>query len=158
MITRKNIALTVWTFICKVMSLFVIIFLQRNKCLLISWLQSPSPIILEPCTVFMVAQSCPLCDPMSCSSPGSSVHGDSQSKNTVVNCHALLQGIFPTQGSNTGLPHCRWILYNLSHVQASQHCREGSEVPGLSQGYWFPPPAAQSPITLKVSAVHFGID
>ena len=27
----------------------------------------------------------------------------------------LLQGIFPTQGSNPGLPHCRWILYQLSH-------------------------------------------
>ena len=29
--------------------------------------------------------------------------------------HSLLQGIFPTQGSNPGLPHCRWILYCLSH-------------------------------------------
>ena len=28
---------------------------------------------------------------------------------------SLLQGIFPTQGSNLGLPHCRWILYQLSH-------------------------------------------
>ena len=32
-----------------------------------------------------------------------------------MGCHALLQGIFPTQGSNPGLPHCRWILYRLSH-------------------------------------------
>ena len=32
-----------------------------------------------------------------------------------VGCHALLQKIFPTQGSNPGLPHCRWILYHLSH-------------------------------------------
>ena len=31
-------------------------------------------------------------------------------KNTGVGCHALLQEIFPTQGSNPGLPHCRWIL------------------------------------------------
>ena len=31
------------------------------------------------------------------------------------NCHFLLQGIFPTQGSNLGLLHCRWILYQLSH-------------------------------------------
>ena len=30
-------------------------------------------------------------------------------------CHFLLQGIFPTQGPNPGLPHCRWILYHLSH-------------------------------------------
>ena len=32
-----------------------------------------------------------------------------------MGCHALLQGIFPTQGSNVGLPHCRRILYHLSH-------------------------------------------
>ena len=32
-----------------------------------------------------------------------------------MSCHALLQGIFPTQGSNPCLPHCRWILYHLSH-------------------------------------------
>ena len=36
-------------------------------------------------------------------------------QNTGVGCHALLQGIFPTQGSNPGLPHCRQILYHLSH-------------------------------------------
>ena len=46
-------------------------------------------------------QSCPtLCDPMDCSPPGSSVCGDSPGKNTGVGCHALLRGIFPTQGSN----------------------------------------------------------
>ena len=56
-----------------------------------------------------------LCDPMGCSPPGSSVHGDSQGKNTRVGCHALLQGIFPTQGWNPGLPHCRQIPYHLSH-------------------------------------------
>ena len=32
-----------------------------------------------------------------------------------MGCHALLQEIFPTQGSNPGLPHCRWIVYHLSH-------------------------------------------
>ena len=53
--------------------------------------------------------------PMDCSPLGSSVHGDSLGKNTEVCCHALLQGIFPTQGSHPGLPHCRWILYHLSH-------------------------------------------
>ena len=31
-------------------------------------------------------------------------------------CHFLLQGIFPTQGLNLGLLHCRWILYDLSHI------------------------------------------
>ena len=60
-------------------------------------------------------QSCPtLWDPMDCSPPGSSVNGNSPGKNTVVGCHALLQGtgrgcyfllqgIFPTQGSNLHL-------------------------------------------------------
>ena len=62
------------------------------------------------------AQSClTLCDPMDCSLPGSSIHGDSPGKNTGVGCHALLQGIFPTQGSNPGLPHCRWILCHPNH-------------------------------------------
>ena len=36
-------------------------------------------------------------------------------KNTGVGCHALLQGIFPTQGSNPGLLYHRWTLYCLSH-------------------------------------------
>ena len=40
--------------------------------------------------------------------------GDSPGKNISVGCHALLQGIFPTQGSDPGLLHCRWILYQLS--------------------------------------------
>ena len=55
MTTGKNIALTRWTFIGKVMSLlfnmlsrFVIAFLLRSKRLLSSWLQSPSAVILEP--------------------------------------------------------------------------------------------------------------
>ena len=63
-----------------------------------------------------VAQLClTLCDPMDCSPPGSSVHGDSLGKNTRVGCHALLQGIFTIQGLNPGLPHCRQILYHLNH-------------------------------------------
>ena len=55
MATRKSIALTRWTFVGKVMSMhfnmlstFVIAFLPRSKGLLISWLQSPSAVILEP--------------------------------------------------------------------------------------------------------------
>ena len=46
----------------------------------------------------------------------SSVHGDSPGKSTGVGCHALFLGIFPIQGSNPGLPHCRQILYHLSHL------------------------------------------
>ena len=55
MTTGKTIALTRWTFFSKVISLllnmlsrFVIAFLPRSKCLLVSWLQSPSAVILEP--------------------------------------------------------------------------------------------------------------
>ena len=74
-----------------------------------------------------VPQSCPtLCDPMDCNPPGSSVHGDSPGKNTGVFFNAFLQGNFPTQGSNPGLPHCRQNLYCLSHqgskVKVAQSC------------------------------------
>ena len=59
MTTKKNIALTRWTFVGKVifllfnmlfnmLSRFIIAFLSRSKYLLISWLQSPSAVILEP--------------------------------------------------------------------------------------------------------------
>ena len=37
-----------------------------------------------------------------------------------VGCHALLQGIFPTQGSNPGLPYCRQILHHLIHQGSSR--------------------------------------
>ena len=40
---------------------------------------------------------------------------NSPGQNTGVGSLSLLQGIYPTQGSNPGLPHCRWILYQLSH-------------------------------------------
>ena len=64
----------------------------------------------------LVAQSClTLCNPMDRSPPGSSVDGDSPGKNTGVGCHALLQGIFQTQGSNPGFLHCVWLLYQLSY-------------------------------------------
>ena len=76
-----------------------------------SFIQHPSCAVL-----CLVTQSCPtLCKSMDCSPPGSSVHGDSLGKNTGVGCHALLQGVFSTQGLNPGLPHCRQILYHLSH-------------------------------------------
>ena len=48
---------------------------------------------------------------------------DSPGKNTGVGCHALFQEIFPTQGLNLGLPHCRQILYHLSH-QGSTNIHE----------------------------------
>ena len=61
-----------------------------------------------------VAQSCPtLWDPMDCSLPGSS--WNFPGKSTGVDCHFLLQGIFLTQGSNPGLPHCMQTLHHLSY-------------------------------------------
>ena len=102
MTTRKIIALTRWTFVNKVISLlfnmlptFVLSFLPRSKCLLISWLQSPSAVILEPkkikpATVSIFSPSiyhaataaskshqlCPtLCNPIDGSPPGSPIPG-----------------------------------------------------------------------------------
>ena len=63
-----------------------------------------------------VAQSCQsLCYPMDCSPPGSSVHGDSPGKNSEVDCHAILQVIFPTRGWNSGFLIAGGFFYCLSH-------------------------------------------
>ena len=70
----------------------------------------------------LVAQSCPtLCDPMDCSPPGSSVQEIFQARITGVGCHFLLQGIFPTQGSQMGLLHYRQIHYQLSYKGSLEH-------------------------------------
>ena len=63
----------------------------------------------------LVTQSCPTCDPMDCSPTRLLCPWNSLGKNTGVSCHFLLQGIFPTQGLNLGLPHCRQTLYQVSH-------------------------------------------
>ena len=63
----------------------------------------------------LVAQLCwTLCDPIDCSSPGSSVHRILQARTLAWGSHALLQRIFLTQGLNLSLLHCRRILYHLS--------------------------------------------
>ena len=63
------------------------------------------------CTVLWLASVVSnFMQPHDCSAPGSSVHGESPGRNTRVGCHALFQGIFPTQGLNSGLPHCRILL------------------------------------------------
>ena len=68
----------------------------------------------------LFTQSClTFCDPMDYSLPGSSVYGDSPGKKTKVGFHAFLQRIFPTQGSNWGVLHCRQILYQLSYQRSS---------------------------------------
>ena len=72
--------------------------------------------MLSLCCAVLSRQSClTLYDPVNCSPPGSSVHGDSPAKNTGGGCHAPLQGIFPTQGLYPALPHCRQTLRHLSH-------------------------------------------
>ena len=54
------------------------------------------------CVCVLAAQLClTLFNPMDCSPSGSSLHGDSPGKNAGVGCHALLQGIFPTQRLNS---------------------------------------------------------
>jgi len=66
-----------------------------------------------------VTQLCPTLGPCGLCSPlGSSVHGILQVRiNTGLGCHSFLQGIFLTQRSNSGLLHCRQILYCLSHQE-----------------------------------------
>ena len=69
---------------------------------------------------------------MDCGLPGSSAHGDSPVKKTRVGCHALLQGIFPTQGSNPDLLHCRWILNHLILNHSSPGKLQNTGVGSLS--------------------------
>ena len=46
---------------------------------------------------------------------------NSLGQNIGVGSLSLLQGIFPTQGLNPGVPHCRWILYQLSQSEAQEY-------------------------------------
>jgi len=71
---------------------------------------------------------------MDCSLPGSSVHWDSPGKDTRVGFHALLQGIFQPQGSNPGLPHCRQIIYHLSHQGSPRILEWGLSDPVIEAG------------------------
>ena len=118
MITGKTVALTIQTFVGKVMSLlfntlsrFVIAFLPRSKGLLISGLQLQSVVTKK-------IKSVTLCVNRSVVSDYLWPHGlqparllcpwNFQGKNTGMGCHFLLQGIFPTQGSNLCFLH---LLY-----------------------------------------------
>ena len=53
----------------------------------------------------------------------------SPDQNTRVGSHSLLQGIFPTQGSKPGVPHCRWVLYQLSHQGSPIRRAESKSLP-----------------------------
>ena len=103
-----------------------------HSAVLVPGIQQSDSLRLCCAVLCLVAHSRPsLCDPVDCSPPGSSIHSGSPGKNTGVETleywsHALLQGIFPSQGSNPGLLHCRWILYCLSdslkHTYVSIFC------------------------------------
>ena len=68
------------------------------------------------CICVLVAQLClTLCIPMACSPPCSSVHGILQARVLELVAISFSRGIFPTQGLNPGLLHCRQILYHLNH-------------------------------------------
>ena len=60
---------------------------------------------------------------------------NSPGQNTGVGSLSLLQGLFPTQGLNPGLQHCRWILYQLSH-QGSPRILEWVAYPLFSGSSW----------------------
>ena len=78
-------------------------------------LLSCSPLLFNPSKV-LVAQSCStLCDPVDHQAP---LSVEFSSRSTGVGCHFLLQGIFPTQGSYLGLPHCGQIRHHLSQKES----------------------------------------
>ena len=74
-------------------------------------------------------------DPLSRGSPGT---------NTGMGCHSLLRGIFSTQGLNLGLPHCRQILYHLSHRSRFRFTEKLSRKSGVPAK---PCPATATPAT-----------
>ena len=79
--------------------------MSMNKINFLSYVEERTVLVVK------VAQSCPTLRPHGPDSPW-----NSPGQNTGVGSPSLLQGIFPTQGLNPGLPHCGWILYQLSHT------------------------------------------
>ena len=70
--------------------------------------------ILLACVCMFLAQLCPtLCNPTDLQPTRLLCPWSSPGKNTGVGCHSLLQRLFPTQGLNPSLPHCRQVLYHL---------------------------------------------
>ena len=61
--------------------------------------------------IFIAQSSLTPCDPLDCSPPGSPTYGILQARILGVGCHSLLQAIFPTLGSNLGLPYFRQIFF-----------------------------------------------
>ena len=78
--------------------------MSMNKINFLSYVEERTGVVVK------VAQSCLTLRPHGLYSPR-----NSPGQNTGVGSLSLLRGIFPSQGSNPGLPHCRLILYKLSH-------------------------------------------
>ena len=83
--------------------------LLQSVCILTESYKSRNKMFIFSLCVCSVTQSClTLCNSLDSSLPDFSVHGIFQAKNTGIGCHFLLQGIFPTQGSN---PHLLYLLH-----------------------------------------------
>ena len=93
---------------------------------------SGAPPCSSACMCTQLLQSClTLCNPTDCSPPGSSVHGILQARILEWVAVPSSRGIFPIQGSNLRLLHCRWILLLLSHW-GIPHVPETVSIPGWS--------------------------
>ena len=119
MTTGKTIALTIWTFVGKVMSL---LFNILSICLSFHSKEQASFNFMAAVTMKVKKVKVKsLSHVWLFATPWTIAHQSPPSmgfsrQDTGVGCHSLLQGTFLTQGSNPGLPHCRQILYHLSHL------------------------------------------
>ena len=107
----------------------------------------------------LVAQSCPaLCDPMDYMPARLLCPWNSPDKNTGVGCHSLLQGIFPSQESNSGLLHCRQILYHLIHQGNPIFKLDDAKLLShLLQEYLFSLPEISFVTTATTSGMHYSL-
>ena len=110
---------------------------------------------INACMCAKSLQSClTLCDPVDCGLPVSSVRGDSPGKNTGVGCRALLQGIFPTQGSHQPLLHLlHWQAGSLPLVTPGKPRKSQTHVCLSPLFLCFSQPLRQLPITCEVSPI-----
>ena len=111
-----GVCIHIHTHVIEYYQIFHLIFWisKKDNPIMTAWMDLEGIMLSEKNSDKVSAPSCPtLCNPMN---PTRLLYPwDSPGKNTGVGCHFLLQGIFPTQGSNPGLPHCRQTLYRLSH-------------------------------------------
>ena len=99
-------------------------------------IRQPELIVLINCwNICSVAQLCPtLCDSLDCQPLMLFSFWEFPGKNTEVGCHFLLQGIFPIQGLNPGLLHCRKILYCVSPQESHIKIKNLPKFLGLVKG------------------------